>query len=112
GGRVGCCAPGALGHAALLVIDGGSALRTYEGYRYSITSIANGAKPKTVEAELGSSRPQGDSPRMGFPTSRSPDGGAASGAPSRQPWTRQCVGSRLISWRGWRANWRLTSRRT
>jgi hypothetical protein len=29
-----------------------AALRTYRGYRYTVVTIANGAVPKTIEAEL------------------------------------------------------------
>jgi hypothetical protein len=31
---------------------GRAALRNYEGYRYTIVTIANGAKPHPIEAEL------------------------------------------------------------
>jgi hypothetical protein len=31
---------------------GGAALRVYEGYRYTIVTIINGAQPHTEEAEL------------------------------------------------------------
>jgi hypothetical protein len=35
----------------------GAALRYYQGYRYTVVTIANGAQPHTVEAELRWDRP-------------------------------------------------------